>query len=115
MSASSVATTTSSGAAGGQNGLTRRTRSNSAPAVLELEREFGRQLRQISDEFNLEHQPASSRAWRTSTVRATSTSSSCAVCLSLVLVLTANVIVDVIGCATLLPKVIANFLVDLLP
>ena len=50
-----------------------------------IEREFGRQLREISDEFDREHQGP---ARRTQSVRASSSS----LCLSLFLVFTANFI-----------------------
>ena len=73
------------------NGLnSRRNRSNSAPAVLTLEREIGRQLRMISDEFDMEHRSGrrpNSTQRRDSTVRANS-----ALCASLLVILTANVI-----------------------
>ena len=97
----------------GSNGLSRRNRSNSAPAVLEIEREVGRQLREISDQFNMTSGGGGGRgasaaaARRTSTVRACCTSSS--LCLSLFLLFAANVIViDLISF-----KSLANYLADL--
>ena len=95
----------------GSNGLSRRNRSNSAPAVLEIEREVGRQLREISDQFNMTsgggRGASAAAARRTSTVRACCTSSS--LCLSLFLLFAANVIViDLISF-----KSLANYLADL--
>ena len=96
----------------GSNGVSRRNRSNSAPAVLEIEREVGRQLREISDQFNMTsggggRGASTAAARRTSTVRACCTSSS--LCLSLFLLFAANVIViDLISF-----KSLANYLADL--